>query len=255
MYNIFGDYIHRKRKSKGLSLRKFGELCGLSHTHIDSIEKGVDFRNNKIVRPTSETVQKIAVALNVSKEIMFALSLEETADNFEFYYDYIERQKIIEENERKLNASSLHAAFRLESARLIMKAHFSESIECCNFNIKHVKFETYAAMLLNQNCWKAKFSDLHDMLSSEYGEMNGLLEGETIYKVDSVIYNTIKQPEKIPLVLEKYNILNAIGKKKANEYIIDLSENPNYVEHEEIRLIADVKKSVPPIQDDEGTVF
>ncbi len=221
MYNIFGDYIHRKRTAQKLSLRKFGELCGLSHTHIDSIEKGIDYRNNKQVRPTNDTVLKIANALKVNKEIMFLLSLEQTADNFEFYYDEIERNNIISENQDKVYDDTLHPADRDNAIKLIFKAYYSKSIENCNFDINHVKFSTYVSMLLNQQYWKNKLPPLlYQYLTDEYGTLEGLPDGELLYFVSGTTNSSIKKPIN--------NMLRTPEEEaELNEYLEAVHNDPN----------------------------
>lgn len=62
MINNLGNFI---RKIRGdLSLREFSEKIGISHTHLDNIEKGVDFRTGKRVSITLDTFGKLAIALN-----------------------------------------------------------------------------------------------------------------------------------------------------------------------------------------------
>lgn len=51
----------------GMSLREFGKLCGVSHTHIDSIEKGYDIRSGRAVNLTGTTIRKLAAALSASE--------------------------------------------------------------------------------------------------------------------------------------------------------------------------------------------
>lgn len=54
------------RKLRGdMSLRDFAKKCDVSHTTIDNIEKGVDFRTGKPVQIKITTLQKIANACNV----------------------------------------------------------------------------------------------------------------------------------------------------------------------------------------------
>lgn len=60
-----GKVIRQKRIEKELSLRDLGTLCGLSHSYIDSLEKGVDPRTDKSISPTIETLEKIAKGLNL----------------------------------------------------------------------------------------------------------------------------------------------------------------------------------------------
>lgn len=55
-----------------LSLRKFSKKCGLSHTYIDKLEKGVDLRSQKLVEPTLNALEKI------SKSIYFSLDVQLT---------------------------------------------------------------------------------------------------------------------------------------------------------------------------------
>lgn len=64
--NELGNYIRKKREEKDLSLRDFASLCGLSHSYIDSIEKGADPRTGKPVSPTIDAIEKIAKGLGLS---------------------------------------------------------------------------------------------------------------------------------------------------------------------------------------------
>lgn len=62
--NYIGKYIKSYRGN--VSLRNFAEKCGISHTHLDSIEKGFDPRTGKPVKVTVDTLKKIAKAMNMS---------------------------------------------------------------------------------------------------------------------------------------------------------------------------------------------
>lgn len=76
--NKLGDFIKSIRGD--MSLRDFAKLCGISHTHIDSIEKGVDPRTNKTVRPTVETLNKISLGTGVSLKELVDLSMDIAGD-------------------------------------------------------------------------------------------------------------------------------------------------------------------------------
>lgn len=80
MENRLGEYIQQRRKEMGLSLREFGKLCGISHTHIDSIEKGVDYRTGKRVNVTNETFRKLSEVLKVPAAYLLELSLDANTD-------------------------------------------------------------------------------------------------------------------------------------------------------------------------------
>jgi transcriptional regulator with XRE-family HTH domain len=76
--NRLGDFIKSIRGD--MSLRDFAKLCGISHTHIDSIEKGVDPRTNKTVRPTVETLNKISLGTGISIKKLVDLSMDVVSD-------------------------------------------------------------------------------------------------------------------------------------------------------------------------------
>lgn len=48
-----------------VSLREFAKKCDMSHTTVDNIEKGVDFRTGKPTQIKITTLQKIASACGV----------------------------------------------------------------------------------------------------------------------------------------------------------------------------------------------
>lgn len=58
-----------------MNLRDFGAKCGVSHTTIDNLEKGIDFRTKKPTQPKVTTIEKIAKACGVS--ISYILGNEE----------------------------------------------------------------------------------------------------------------------------------------------------------------------------------
>ncbi|AVX31847.1 Transcriptional regulator, contains XRE-family HTH domain [Carboxydocella thermautotrophica] len=60
-----GEYIRNKRKERGLSLRECARMCDISHSYLDSLEKGKDPRTNKPVSPTIDTLKKISKGLGV----------------------------------------------------------------------------------------------------------------------------------------------------------------------------------------------
>lgn len=76
MDNKLGKFIKSLRLEKGMSLREFGNACGISHTHIDSIEKGADPRTGKTVKITNDVIEKIANAFNLDPTYLFELSLD-----------------------------------------------------------------------------------------------------------------------------------------------------------------------------------
>ena len=58
-----GKIVRQLRGS--LSLRDFAKKCGVSHSTIDYIEKGYDFRTGKPTYPSASVLSKIANAAGV----------------------------------------------------------------------------------------------------------------------------------------------------------------------------------------------
>lgn len=69
MNNNLGELVKERRAQMGMSLREFAAFCGVSHTHIDSIEKGYDVRSGRKVNLTAKTVDKLTSALGIEQEM------------------------------------------------------------------------------------------------------------------------------------------------------------------------------------------
>lgn len=72
---LLGDYVKEYRQAHKLSLRDFGNLCGISHTTIDCIEKGYDPRTKKAVNITNSTFSKLSDAMGIPVHVLVDLSL------------------------------------------------------------------------------------------------------------------------------------------------------------------------------------
>lgn len=78
---LLGKFVSDLRKSKDLSLRDFGKMCGISHTTIDVIEKGYDPRNGKPVNITNSTFEKLSKGLGVPVSTLVELSTGTTSSD------------------------------------------------------------------------------------------------------------------------------------------------------------------------------
>lgn len=72
MENKLGNFLKEKRGNT--SLRDFANKLDISHTYLDSLEKGYDNRNKKSVRVTVDILSKIAKALGEPIEKLVAFS-------------------------------------------------------------------------------------------------------------------------------------------------------------------------------------
>ena len=70
--NKLGEYLRRRRGSE--SLRSFADRCGISHTHLDNIEKGIDPRSGKRVSVTMETLRLIGEGIGVDPLFLACLA-------------------------------------------------------------------------------------------------------------------------------------------------------------------------------------
>ena len=59
-----GAFIHEQRANAQISLRRLGELAGVSNVYLSQIEGGLK-------RPSAEILQKIAKALHISSETLY----------------------------------------------------------------------------------------------------------------------------------------------------------------------------------------
>lgn len=64
-----------------LSLRAFAKKCNMSHTTIDYIEKGVDFRTGKPAHTSAAVLNQIATSCGVSLEYLIGASKASTPSN------------------------------------------------------------------------------------------------------------------------------------------------------------------------------
>ena len=87
MENKLGTFLKEKRGS--MSLRDFANKLDISHTYLDSLEKGYDNRTKKPVRITVDTLSKIAKALNEPLEKLVSLS-----ENKEYNFNQTETMEI-----------------------------------------------------------------------------------------------------------------------------------------------------------------
>lgn len=76
MTNRLGTFLRQKRGDA--SLRDFAKQCNISHTHLDSIEKGYDPRTGKSVKPSLEVLKSIAAGIGEELEYLIILETEDT---------------------------------------------------------------------------------------------------------------------------------------------------------------------------------
>lgn len=87
--STLGKYLKELRGKE--SLRDASKRIGISHTYLDTLEKGVDKRSGSIVKPTPETLKMLAEAYKCDyEELMIKAGYIESED---LKSDYIKKRK------------------------------------------------------------------------------------------------------------------------------------------------------------------
>ena len=107
-----------------------------------------------------------------------------------------------------------------------MRCLFSRSVEHSKYDLRHVCFEEYVAMLLNTKSYQRLLdTDLYEKLIADFGILSGINEKETIYYIPEKENFSDKNNLKI---IEYYNQLNDIGKHEATKRVEELTHLPQY---------------------------
>jgi len=102
-----GELIKNYRKEQGLSLRDFEALCGISHSYIAKLEKGIDRRTGNPIEPTLDLVEKIAKAMGLSLDsILRAIGKIDAPDNSNQYENIETAQGLLFKNNNVVSNKS-----------------------------------------------------------------------------------------------------------------------------------------------------
>lgn len=154
-------------------------------------------------KPSLDKLERIADYLDITLDELREDELKEAAiEKFGFYWDYAEREKKKADSRILISSQTLNSMEIAENVIIIFKALFSRSLEGYRFSLKHVDFNTYVAMLLNQEFWKNEYSpEVYDILVKQFGTKEGISEG-TYYPSETYTGS----PRKVLLPSEKRNI-------------------------------------------------
>lgn len=123
-----GEYLKNLRGNE--SLRDASKRIGISHTYLDTIEKGYDKRSGKHVNPTPETLKLISKAYMCDYEFLMSLAgyikLEDESNDY--LRDEIDIAKRLKQFERDLENSD-GLAFDGEPLSDEAKESLLESVE------------------------------------------------------------------------------------------------------------------------------
>jgi len=76
-----GKRLKEIREARNLGVREAADMIGISHTHLDTLEKGRHPRTGKPVRPTLDTLVKISEGYAISLRELLQLDDETDEDD------------------------------------------------------------------------------------------------------------------------------------------------------------------------------
>lgn len=169
------------------------------------------YENNKR-EPSIDTVSKIADFFNVSVDFLYGTSDITTCkkcgltycplipqdrivhaqlhSSWEaatkkygtLYSNTVENERLKAENRSIVCDPSQSLEDRYNAQKIVFKCLFSRSLDASNYSEKHVDFNTYIAMLLNQeNTKKHLPPELYNKFVEDYGTQPGIPNGETYF--------------------------------------------------------------------------
>ena len=74
---LLGDVILKYRKEHNISQRDFAKSCKLSHSYIAMLEKNIDSRTGKPIRPTLDTIKSVSQGIGCSVDDILKLLNDE----------------------------------------------------------------------------------------------------------------------------------------------------------------------------------
>ena len=112
-------------------------------------------------------------------------------DKFGRLYCYRPKNEEIKHRSQTIrNNKNLSRELRFNAVIEILKCYFSDSVSASNFNLHHVPFKEYVAMLMNgEKNRQIIASDLASDIIHEYGTLPGIKDGERYYQIPSTLQN------------------------------------------------------------------
>lgn len=174
------DKIQEILNTKNISAAKMMRELGFSSGLFSQWKTGKQ-------KPSLEKLEMIADYLDVTIETLRKDELKEKAiEKFGFCWESIEAENIKNRSREKISSGELNDEEMFEESINILKSLFSRSLEAYSFSPKHVDFETFSAMILNQGeRQRSLFGDLSDKeyeklykkLIDKFGKKNGIPKG------------------------------------------------------------------------------
>lgn len=161
----------------------YKSLCIEKGVKPFSVVKELEIKNSSNVAqwkkgsmPHSDTLKKVADYFNIPLNVL--LSWIAAVDKFGFCWGYVEREQLKANARIRMAQKSLSDEEYIEERTTVFKALFSRSLQTNGYNLSHVDFNTYVAMLLHQEFWKKEIpQSCYNKMVETYGSIPGIEKG------------------------------------------------------------------------------
>lgn len=174
------DRIQSILDEKGISAAKMMRDLGFSSGLFSQWKAGKQ-------KPSLDKLDKIADYLDADVEYLRRDELKEKSiEKFGFCWEQAECERLKGDARGAISEGNLSPEQLVENAVIIFKALFSRSLRAYNFSPKHVDFQTYVAMLLNQgerqrlifgDLSDEEYQKLYNILVDKFGKKEGIPSG------------------------------------------------------------------------------
>ncbi|WP_368271955.1 helix-turn-helix domain-containing protein [Enterocloster lavalensis] len=144
----------------------------------------------------------------------------------ELYCYYPEREKIKAENRNISHNVSLPINKRMEAQIKVLHCLFSRSVESNRYDLRHVPFDTYVAMMLGNKSYRKNLEDdLFQALSNKYGTMPGISNG-TVYNIPESKISTITKKDERDIKKDLESLREKLASKELGPAAFDGEDIP-----------------------------
>ena len=110
----------------------------------------------------------------------------------EIYANYPIREKIKAKNRNIRSDTTRPLQERYYAELIVLRCLFSRSVQASGYNLKHVPFEKYVAMMMHRNHSKNQLGDeLYNEIVKNFGTMPGIEDGKSYYEIPDDKIKTI----------------------------------------------------------------
>lgn len=140
------------------------------------------------------------------------------------YCNSIENERIKAENRKISHNITLPLDERCNAQLEVLRCLFSRSVEANEYNLRHVPFDEYVAMMLGNESYKRNLEDdLYQALSKKYGIKTGINSG-TIYYIPKPQISTLTRRDKRDIAKDLNNIMSKLTSGEAGPAAYDGEE-------------------------------